>query len=381
MFMESEGLLAKFMKKRCLKIFVLLVLFSLCGCQANPDGIKNLLTPTPPVPVFGNFVMGVATSHPSGLSSPSLEGPRDFNSSSLRTATFHPSFLEVGGIRITETRQVLSQISFKLEKPRVSDQGAADDRADPNDQKDPTDKGDSTDQGDSTGKGDSTTKGEGGDTASATPRQRQTGADNPSEIQFPGTYVIQLIKDGEIVSLEFPDFGAPTIPFGIYHSFEMRFDILESTEIPTALLDDLIVTHILPRHHLVLQGSFTLTANILGATVQREVPIVLISDQSALIRVSSPQGFEVSPGRINYFFIAFRIDDWFNGIASLLQQITDADLTDNTLIVSPEHPNPLVRQILALFEQNLNQACKSAPSLDATFEEADVDESSLSLPL
>jgi hypothetical protein len=88
---------------------------------------------------------------------------------------------------------------------------------------------------------------------------------------------------------------------------------------------------------------------------------------------------EVSADKVNYFFITFRINRWFGGLLPLLQNITVADLTKGTLVISKDHPNPLVRQILSLFEQNLDRAFKSAPSEDAVFQETDVDEASSSV--
>ncbi|MBL7685988.1 MAG: hypothetical protein JNK65_08155, partial [Deltaproteobacteria bacterium] len=94
--------------KKHIQILLLLLVF-LCGaCSSSGPGSQNPITPTPPVPVFGNFVLGVAASQ-NGVVLSQLRN---------QVVLAHPQVhslvsVENNGIQIRETRNVVSDISFE----------------------------------------------------------------------------------------------------------------------------------------------------------------------------------------------------------------------------------------------------------------------------
>ncbi|MFO1518299.1 MAG: hypothetical protein U1F57_01330 [bacterium] len=282
----------------------------------------NPLTPTPPVPVFGNFLLQPAASIPSGGSSasqsaipPASKGLVNLN---LSISLFND------GLRISQTRQSVNSISFK------PDHGST------------------------------------------------------TTIQYPQTYVVQLIKDGAITDQEFPDFGAQNLPADTYHEFEMKFKNLGANEIPGGLLNDVLTTLFLVDHSIVVEGSFLVPAHVglgglLGITADIYLPFRIISHQEVNIRVSSPNAFTVNGNQDNHFFMAFRVEDWFaGGILQKLQNLSPADIVGGVIQITEGDSNPLIQEILSLFEQNVNLSVKSAPSADGVFDETDVDNGSFS---
>lgn len=309
--------------KRIAKIFGTLLLFlTLGGCLGGGTtpggGTDNPATPTPPVPVFGNFVLGVAASNPATSTSLNLQG----GSIRQNSATFRENSVALfqDSIRIEETRNAVSEISFE---PDGNDNG---------------------------------------------------------DIEFPGTYVVLLVRNGGVVNLEFPDFGVTTIPFDTYHKFEMKFSRLEQGQIPAELLQDPLVNAGLVDQSVRIEGSFIESADndIDGSGGVSYINFRILSDVEAEIEVSSPNLFTVSSDRVNYFFIAFRLETWFSGLLEKFQSLTANDLTNGVAVISDQSSSQIVKEILDTFERNLEGSCKSAPSDDDRFEEEDVDEDSSS---
>ena len=303
------------MSLRLRKIFFSLLLLGIlatamqaCGGGA-PGGSGNPASPTPPVPVFGDFVLNVATSNPGATASVSSQNIR------ANSVAFQNN-----AILLSETRNVISDISFK-----------------------PTD-------------------------------------ESSAELDFPGMYVVELITGGDIVNQVFPTFDPKQIAFTSYNEYEMKFDKLEARSIPAGLLDDPLVTQYLVDQSIVIEGTFVESAenDINHNGLVDSIPFRLISNKDVNIRVTSPNSFTVSPDKINYFFIAFQVNLWFNNTVSFFQEVRPEELTNGVLIVSDQSHFDNVREILDQFENNLEGSCKSAPSDNGDFEQGDVDEESSS---
>lgn len=284
-----------------------------CGGGGTP-GEGNPAAPTPPVPVFGDFVLGVVASEQTATASVS-----NLNRSALRQNAV--SFLN-DAIRLEETRNVVSDISFK-----------------------PAD-------------------------------------GSSAEVAFPGMYVVELITGGATVNQAFPNFDPTTIAYTTYNEFNMKFDKIDARSIPAGLLNDPLVTQYLVDQSIVIEGSFAESAeNDLDQDGKLSyIPFRLISNKDVNIRVSSPNVFAVSADKINYFFIAFQVDNWFGNTLGLFQEVTSNELTNGVLEINDQSQFDNVKEILEQFENNLDRSCKSAPSEDGDFEESDVDEESSSDP-
>lgn len=302
----SRSLLQRFLR------LALLLALAACSGAGDPDG--GNLTPTPPVPVFGDFILGVATSNPGGTSS-------------LR-AMARPSPAKAlsfagGGIEVEETRNTVSDISFKME------------------------------------------------------------GETELEIDFPGVFVVELVSQSVLVNREFPDFGVTQIPFGDYNRFDMDFEKLDSEDIPPELLPDPLVSNLLLDRTFVVTGRFREAAgkDVNGDGRIDTVPFQILSDNEVEIEVSSPNFFTVSEDKVNFFFIAFQIETWFNGLLPQFQDLGPSDLSGGVAVVSQNISSEKIAILLQAFESNTEVSCKSAPSEDGEFEEDDVDEESGSEPL
>lgn len=302
--------------KKLVFFLVLIGLLSgaLLGCGGGGSGGSGSPTSTPPVPVFGDFVLGVAAYNPASSTAISSQASNNFRRNSVA--------LQNSAILIEETRNVVSDISFNPVGEEVE------------------------------------------------------------EIEFPGMYVVELITQGNTVNEVFPDFGITRIPFGEYREFEMKFEKIQSDEIPSALLEDPVTMQFLPDQSLVVEGSFIESSgnDLDGSGSVSYIPFRIISDKDVSIRVSSPNAFTVSENRINYFFIAFQVSAWFNNLLSPMQAVSSAELTNGVLVISDQISGDNIHEILEQFESNLEASCKSAPSESDEFEDEDVDDDSSSNP-
>lgn len=280
-----------------------------CGGGAGP-GEGNPAAPTPPVPVFGDFILGVATSSSASSASLAPQGNMRMNSLALQN----------NAILIEETRNVVSDISFK-----------------------PVD-------------------------------------DSQEEIQFPGPYVVELLQTGNTVNQVFPSFGIVRLPFTQYREFEMKFEKIDAEQIPSELLGDPISAQFLAEQSVVIEGSFLESAenDINRNNVRDYVPFRILSDKDVNVRVSSPNAFTVSQDQVNYFFIAFEVNVWFNNVLDLMQEASPSELNNGVLVVSDQSSNDTIHEILDQFEGNLEGSCRSAPSENEDFEEDDIDSDSSS---
>ncbi len=270
-------------------------------------------TSTPPVPVFGDFVLGVAVSTPTSSASIPQNAK---NSMRMNSVSFQSD-----GIRVDETRNVVSDISFEP----VSGGGG--------------------------------------------------------NIEFNGMYVVELITKGSVVNKVFPEFGLTQIPFTSYKQFVMKFAKIDSKSIPSALLADPVATQYLLDHSVVIEGSFIEAGKDIDHNgISNYIPFRIISDKDVNIRVSSPNAFTVSSKKVNYFFIAFQVGNWFNHLLPLMREVELGDLTNGVLVISDQSSRKNIRNILDQFENNLDASCKSAPSNNGDFEEDDVDDHSSSGP-
>lgn len=277
--------------------------------------MNSQLTPTPPVPVFGDFVLNVATT---GLSENGSLQLQSLATDPTVAVNAKQVSLANGGIVVEETRNTISEISFKIE-------------------------------------------GEGSD-----------------EVDFPGAFVVELVQGGAIVNREFPDFGVTQLLFGEYREYEFRLVRLESEDIPEDLLEDPLVSSLLLDQSFLVTGRFMESAenDIDGNGEVNFINFQIISDNEVKIRVSSPNAFEVSSDKINFFFIAIKLEAWFNDLLPQLQNLESADLVQGVAVISDDHPSDQVRAILDHFESNTEISAQSAPSDDEEFDESDVDEDS-----
>ncbi len=297
------------LKLRKIIFILLLALLTLGGLQTcgGGTGSGNPASPTPPVPVFGDFVLGVATSNGAATASNSKQNMNSLRSNSV-------SF-QNAAILLEETRNVISDIAFK-----------------------PTNEG-------------------------------------SAELDFPGMYVVELITGGSVVNKVFPSFDPKQIAFTSYNEFEMKFDKINAGNIPPGLLQDPLVNQYLVDQSIVIEGSFLESA---ANDINKDgkisyIPFRLISNKDVNIRVTSPNSFTVSSNKINYFFIAFQVNNWFNNTLALFQVVTSRELTNGVLIITDKSNKENIRAILNQFENNLDASCKSAPSNNGEFEESDVD--------
>lgn len=303
----------KFKKLLFSFLLISLLLGGFGACGGGGAGSSGAPTSTPPVPVFGDFVLGVAVSSPDASASVSQNIRQGMRMNSV-------SF-QSDGIRVEETRNVVSDISF-------------------------------------------------------TPI-----GESEEDIEYEGMYVVELIHEGAVVNQVFPDFSLTRLPFSTYNTFEMKFEKIDSDQIPSELLQDPVVTQFLPDQTVVVEGSFIEAGRDIDENgLTNYVPFRIISDKDVNIRVSSPNSFAVSEDRINYFFIAFQVENWFNQLLPLMQEAQSENLSDGILVITDQSSNDLIHEILEQFESNLDSSCKSAPSESDEFEEDDVDDDSSSSP-
>jgi hypothetical protein len=297
------------LNKTILIIWGVFLIFAGGGCM------NSQLTPTPPVPVFGDFVLNVATT---GLSENGSLQLQSLATDPTVAVNAKQVSLANGGIVVEETRNTISEISFNIE-------------------------------------------GEGSD-----------------EVDFPGAFVVELVQGGAIVNREFPDFGVTQLLFGEYREYEFRLVRLESEDIPEDLLEDPLVSSLLLDQSFLVTGRFMESAenDIDGNGEVNFINFQIISDNEVKIRVSSPNAFEVSSDKINFFFIAIKLEAWFNDLLPQLQNLESADLVQGVAVISDDHPSDQVRAILDHFESNTEISAQSAPSDDEEFDESDVDEDS-----
>lgn len=297
-------------------IFLFSLLTSLGSCSNNlpggGNGNLNPATPTPPLPVFGDFMLSVATSGTQAIGS---QGP--VNPSTEKYSIV--SFLN-DSIRLTETRHMIKEISFE-----------ADHRTE-------------------------------------------------NEIEFPQSYIVSLIKQGKVVNEVSPTFEPTQLPFDTYHEFKMKFDRLESDKIPVDLIQDPLVTDSLVGHSWVVEGNFLESKlNDINHNGKIDyIPFRILLEDEASVKVKSPHLFSILPDQINYFFIAFKAENWFEGALPELQAFSLEDLIHGTLVISKNNSQEHAKNLLEIFKKNLEKSCKSAPSNDNIFMESDVDEDSSS---
>jgi hypothetical protein len=147
---------------------------------------------------------------------------------------------------------------------------------------------------------------------------------------------------------------------------------------PEDLLEDPLVSSLLLDQSFLVTGRFMESAenDIDGNGEVNFINFQIISDNEVKIRVSSPNAFEVSSDKINFFFIAIKLEAWFNDLLPQLQNLESADLVQGVAVISDDHPSDQVRAILDHFESNTEISAQSAPSDDEEFDESDVDEDS-----
>jgi hypothetical protein len=295
------------MKNLCKVFGWVLVLACLAGCGVVPGGGNNNLTPTPPVPVFGDFVLNIAA----------------FQGVSPEQGKAY--VVPLHGIRLEEARAAVSDVAMTERYDGASEAGEA-------------------------------------------------------RIHFPGTFVLKLISEGAIVSQPFPAFSTIEIEYGDYEGFRFNLKRLAPAEIPGGLLEDLLVNTLLVHNSLVVEGSFweADSHDVDGDGQVSWVPFRIVSDKQTGIRVSSPNYFAALEGRVNYFFMAFDVSAWFDGLLPALCDLNPQDLTDGVALIEDKSQNKALGKILNNFEENVRSSVRSAPSEDGEFHVTDVDAESSS---
>ena len=230
-------------------IGIVILLSCLSGCfggesPAGSDGEMgedgtDPLTPTPPVPVFGDFVLKPAAFAGSN------QGQENFMKSMQTGGAQDPIltnsvFLAGGGIQVNETRNTLHDISFTSEEEELGN--------------------------------------------------------DETEIEFSGSNVLVLIRNGQIVSEAFPKFPFSQIDFGNYKKFKIRAKKLESELIPTELLQDPLVSLFLVDQSFLVEGSFLESPgnDLDGDGEISFIPFQVISDKIFKIEITSPNSFSVT---------------------------------------------------------------------------------------
>jgi hypothetical protein len=211
-------------------------------------------------------------------------------------------------------------------------------------------------------------------------------------VEYPGGFVIRLVRNSGIVDQALPPLGSAVLPEGDYSNLDLELDILDPDEIPIQAFGDPLITDNLVGHSIVVDGVLELDVPIVIPLVLQlvDVRFRFVSTQIPRLRIETPTPISLfGQDTANNLFFAFKIKAWLDlSVQGLLQTLianldipTLLDLVDGLLVISADSPNPQIAAIALQIEANINASLRFAPSADALFDEGDVLESSFSFVL
>src|SRR3990167_1996157 len=193
------------------------------------------------------------------------------------------------------------------------------------------------------------------------------------EIEFEGPFVSQLVESSSYSEDVIPDIPITQIDFDDYATIKLKIAKIQEDEFNSELLADPISQLFLQDQSIVIEGAFqeSLTNDIDGSGTQNSIVFRLISDLDAEVEISTPNTFTVSNQVVNYFFVAFRVDQWFVDALTLMQTLPSAAFADGIVSINDDSVLNPVQQLLAQIEDDIKTSLKMAPSSDEDFEEDD----------
>lgn len=200
-------------------------------------------------------------------------------------------------------------------------------------------------------------------------------------VESAGPFVVRLVQASGIVDEALPPFGTVGVPEGLYERMDLKLETLDASEIPPGAEDDPLVTGPLVGHSVVVEGTLQITP-ILNISLIR---FRFLSREAPALRVETPEALDFGPG-LNRLFIAFKIKTWLDlslpGLIDTVLQTLDLptllSILNGVLVISADSPIPEIRAIALQIEANIHASLRFAPSEDAFFDEADVQENSFS---
>jgi len=213
-------------------------------------------------------------------------------------------------------------------------------------------------------------------------RDLELKTENDLEIDFPGPFVVRLVRGGERVDEAIPPFGTAQVPIGSYARLELSLEKLSGDQIPPKALEDPITAQFLPDNSLVIEGTFLESPNndIDSSGGVSRIFFRFLSDDGNNVRILTPTPFSIGTG-LNFLFIAFKVPLWFDPpVVQALQALSPDTFEDGMILLSDESSSDAIRGLVDLIEENVEESLRFAPSDDDSFEESDVDEHSSSEP-
>lgn len=203
-------------------------------------------------------------------------------------------------------------------------------------------------------------------------------------VEYPGNFLFKLVDDELIVDQSLPALGRADVPEGTYQTLDLAFEVMEEDEIPAGAENDPLID-VLVGHSIVVDGTLELsTPIVILPTISLSlIHFRFVSDQIPNLRVTSPEGFDFGPD-LNHLFLAFKIKTWLDlslsGIirtaVATLDVPTLLQLLSGLLIIDDQGG---LSGVGLQLETNINASLRVAPSADANFDEADVQEDSFSI--
>lgn len=143
------------------------------------------------------------------------------------------------------------------------------------------------------------------------------------EFDFNGPFVVDLLDNSSI-----PEIGTTEVPAGTYCEIEVNFDELSEEEVPDGISsDDEIVGE----------------AMIIEGTRSDGTPFIVRfgQDNRFKLEAESGEGFDITAGESNFFFISFNREVWFEGV-----DLEEATVTDDTIVIDDENNTGLQEMIV-----------------------------------
>jgi hypothetical protein len=199
--------------------------------------------------------------------------------------------------------------------------------------------------------------------------------------EYPGNYLFRLLDGNLIVDESLPPLGTADVPEGTYEKLDLHFEIMTAADIPPGAEDDPLVTGPLVNHSIVVEGHLAVTPLLTG--LLSVVHFRFVSDQIPHIEVESVQGFDFGPD-LNHLFLAFKVRTWLD---LSLRGIVETAINNLSLPALLQLLNGLLiidantgtfQGVGLQIETNINSSLRVAPSVDAAFDETDIQEDSFS---
>lgn len=206
---------------------------------------------------------------------------------------------------------------------------------------------------------------------------RPDSSDNAA-VEYQGPFVVNLIEAGEAVNESAPAFLPVSLPVDTYSRVKFRLDPVGDDELPEGLEDDNVVQSLLAGNTIVIEGEFEESVDIDGSGGVSLIPFRFVSDMVANLRIDPTNPFSVEAGETAFIFLAMRLSSWFESVLPDLQDLTAADLTGGTVLLTDNSGSARIQNIVVVIENSIRHGIKFADGVDERFDESDVDENSTS---